>query len=41
MFQVAEHLHMTVNELAEKMTTDELTYWSAWFEYVAQKRQMR
>jgi len=41
MFRVAEHLHMTVGELSEKMTVDELTYWAVWFEYLAQQNEAR
>jgi hypothetical protein len=41
MFQVAEHLHMTVAELSEKLTVDELTYWVAWFEFKAQQQEVR
>ena len=41
MFRVAEHLGMTVGELSEKMTMDELTYWAVWFEYVAQQQEIK
>ena len=41
MFRVAEHLNMTVGELADKMTMDELTYWACWFEYVAQQQEVK
>jgi hypothetical protein len=41
MFRVAEHLHMTVGELADRMTADELTYWAGWFEYCAQQQEIK
>jgi len=32
---------MTVGEVFEKMTTTELTYWAAWFEYCVQQQEMK
>ena len=33
MFTLAQDLHMTVGELSEKMTSEEFTYWMAFYDY--------